>query len=617
MKTAGAYKITRRFMAVNLMPYSKFINQFLMLLFFTSHMVSASNLVVNINGELSELTAQNITAHLGTLPKSALERSAFIYSVNNKTNNALKALGFYQANISFTIDKSIGKPWQLNLRVDTNEAVLIKIVDILLSGDASNDEVFHRFLKQHQIHSGEPLNHGKYEKVKTGILSLALQRGFFDGELTKSVINIDKNYQTADIHIHFNSGPRYQFGDISFNPFPIEPELLERLIPFSGNTGYSTIQFHNLQQQLQASEYFNSVTAVKAELLTDKTKQLYKQPITVTLTPAKRHKFNLGLGYATDTKFRVSASWRTPLINQYGHFQETKLEYSKINPTGKFVYSIPLSHPRNDLMQWQLQVENDKYSDLETKFYSAQLARLVNKNNWQRQVYIRLHKEAWRYDYGASTANIAWSNDTADYLIPGVSWSKTTRRGNPIDPSQGFRQTYNVEGAHLDAGSDDSFFRLDAKWKYIHTLTTNQRLVTRAELGAIYVDRDADLAPSLLFYAGGDDSIRGFPYQSIGKKVKSLSEQQNNEQNDNLVVGGTRLVIASIEYQYYLSDKWRMSLFSDGGSVANKGEFEPVYSLGSGLHYLSPIGAIKFELAHGVDEDNSQWRLHFNLGAEL
>jgi translocation and assembly module TamA len=211
-------------------------------------------------------------------------------------------------------------------------------------------------------------------------------------------------------------------------------------------------------------------------------------------------------------------------------------------------------------MQWQLQVENDKYSDLETKFYSAQLARLVNKNNWQRQVYIRLHKEAWRYDYGASTANIAWSNDTADYLIPGVSWSKTTRHGNPIDPSQGFRQTYNVEGAHLDAGSDDSFFRLDAKWKYIHTLTTNQRLVTRAELGAIYVDRDADLAPSLLFYAGGDDSIRGFPYQSIGKKVKSLSKQ-NNEQNDNLVVGGTRLVIASIEYQYYLSDKWRMSLF--------------------------------------------------------
>jgi translocation and assembly module TamA len=599
------------------MSYTRLLIQLLSLFLFTSHVVNASNLVLKVDGELSEAAFLNIKAHLSPMPQNTLERSAFIYSVNNKTNTALQALGFYQADFSFRVDKTIESQWQLLLNVNTNNPVLINNVDIMLMGKASNDEVFQQFLQQHTLHPGEQLNHGKYEAVKTGLLSLALQRGFFKSELQKSIIKVDKISQTADIHIHFNSGPRYQFGDISFNQFPLEPELLERLIPFSENTPYSTTQFHKLQQQLKASEYFSSVNAVRTKLITDDAHQIYKQPITVTLTPAKRHKFNLGFGYATDTKFRVSASWRTPLINQYGHFQETKLEYSKINPTGKFVYSIPLSHPRNDLLQWQFQVENDQYSDLETKFYSAQLARLVNKNNWQRQVYIRLHKEAWRYDYGASTANREWSDDTADYLIPGISWSRTTRRGNPIDPSQGFRQTYNVEGAHLDAGSDNSFFRLHAQWKYIHTLTTKQRLVTRAEFGAIYIDRDAELAPSLRFYAGGDDSIRGFPYQSLGKTVTSLPDQQSGEKYDELVVGGTRLVVASIEYQYYFSDKWRMSLFSDGGSVANKGEFEPVYSLGSGIHYLSPIGAIKFELAHGVDADESQWRLHFNLGAEL
>jgi len=85
------------------------------------------------------------------------------------------------------------------------------------------------------------------------------------------------------------------------------------------------------------------------------------------------------------------------------------------------------------------------------------------------------------------------------------------------------------------------------------------------------------------------------------------------------VVGGTRLMVASIEYQYYLNDKWRLALFSDGGSVANKGEFEPVYSLGSGIHYLSPVGAVKFDLAYGFDDksDNNKWRIHINLGAEL
>lgn len=82
-------------------------------------------------------------------------------------------------------------------------------------------------------------------------------------------------------------------------------------------------------------------------------------------------------------------------------------------------------------------------------------------------------------------------------------------------------------------------------------------------------------------------------------------------------VGGTRLIVASIEYQYYLNNKWRLALFSDGGSVANKGEFNPVYSIGSGLHYLSPVGPVKLDFAYGIDDGDKNWRIHINLGAEL
>ena len=140
------------------------------------------------------------------------------------------------------------------------------------------------------------------------------------------------------------------------------------------------------------------------------------------------------------------------------------------------------------------------------------------------------------------------------------------------------------------------------------------RLVTRAELGAIYIDRDAQLAPSLRFFAGGDQSIRGFAYQSIGSTIPVSSDPGETK---SIVVGGTRLMVASIEYQYYLNNKWRLALFSDGGSVARKGEFDPVYSLGSGIHYMSPVGAIKFDFAYGIDDDEKDWRVHINIGAEL
>jgi translocation and assembly module TamA len=441
-------------------------------------------------------------------------------------------------------------------------------------------------------------------------MSLALQRGYFDGYLNDSNITISSNYLSADINIHYESGPRYRFGMINFSEFALEPALLSSLIPFTQGDFYNTNDFHKLQQQLQSTQYFGNVHATHAEK-----NQAFTIPINVALTPAKSHLFDFGMGYATDTQFRLSAGWRTPLINKYGHFQETKIEYSALNPTGDFIYSIPLSHPTEDILQFKVTVENDEYADLTTKFYSVQIGRMMSKNDWNRQVYTRFHEESWHYDLDETTPNFDWSQeDGVNYVIPGITWSRTIRTGSSLDPSEGFRQIYNVEGAHLKAGSDNSFFRIHGRWNYITTLATNHRLVTRAEFGAIYIDRDAELAPSLRFYAGGDQSIRGFSYQSIGSTIPSSSDPETSV---DIVVGGTRLMVGSIEYQYYLNDKWRVALFSDGGSVANKGEFEPVYSIGSGLHYLSPVGAVKFDFAYGVDDDDKNWRIHINIGAEI
>ena len=598
-----------------------------------SQCVYANNLVVTLDGNLNKSILSNIHSHLGHLPKSALERSAYIYSAKDNANNALQALGYYQAEVIANVVKgkgnndkekenSTGKentektntlPWQLILTITLNKPTLIDKVDIKIVGEANEDLAFKTFLKEHAIKQGDILNHGQYEALKSDLVSLALQRGYFDGELVENKIAIKDQYHFADITLHYKSGPRYQFGDVNFNDFDLEPWLLSSLIPFKKNEYYSTPTFHQLQNQLQSTQYFGSVVAIPGEKNEDKVNHTI--PINVLLTPAKSHQFDFGIGYATDTEFRLSAAWRTPLINKYGHFQETKLEYSKLNPIGQFIYSIPLAHPVNDLFQFKVTVKNDEYVDITTKQFSTQIGRVVRKNNWQRQLYIRFHQESWHYDLNDDSPNIDWGDlDTADYLIPGITWSKTNRSGSPLDPSFGFRQTYNIEGAHLNAGSDNTFFRLHGRWSYITTLQPKHRLVTRAELGAIYVDSNVDLAPSLRFYAGGDNSIRGFAYRTIGSTVPSSS---NPEESVPVIVGGTRLMVGSIEYQYYITEQWRMALFSDAGSVANKGEFEPVYSVGSGLHYMSPVGAIKLDVAYGIDGDDTQWRLHINLGAEL
>lgn len=573
--------------------------------------------MVTLKGELPDIVKHNIIAHLGTMPENDLARSAFIYSARDNTQQALEALGYYQTDIMVKTEKTNQDPWLLILNITLPSPTLIDKVVISIEGDANLDPAFIELINNHGVKHGQHLHHGKYEDLKSDLISLALQRGYFNGELIESKIVIKQHYQYADITLHYNSGPRYQFGKVNFNDFELEPKLLASIVPFKNNEYYSTNTFHELQHQLQSTQYFGSILAVPGDKIEDLIDHKYTIPINVSLTPAKSHQFDFGFGYATDTEFRLSAAWRTPLINKSGHFQETKFEYSKLNPTGKFIYSIPLSHPRNDLLQFQINIENEDYADLQTKFFSTQIGRQISDNLWQRQIYARYHKEGWKYELDVNTPNIDWSEDAATYLIPGITWSRTIRSGSPLDPSDGFRQTYNIEGAHLKAGSDNTFFRIHGRWNYITTLKPNHRLVTRAEYGAIYVDRNAELAPSLRFYAGGDQSIRGFAYQSIGSTIPSSSDPKNG---DPIVVGSTRLMVASIEYQYYLSNKWRIALFSDGGSAANKGEFEPVYSFGSGLHYISPVGAIKLDAAYGIndfDNKDNGWRLHINLGAEL
>jgi translocation and assembly module TamA len=223
---------------------------------------------------------------------------------------------------------------------------------------------------------GDKLHHGKYESLKSYILSIALQRGYLDGRLLENSITINEDYDYASIKITYESGTRYRFGDVSFNNFELDETLLSSLIPFKHGEYYNTKKFHQLQHQLQSTQYFSNVHVTHAEKIQGNNIHQNTIPINAALTPAKSHQVDFGIGYATDTQFRLSVGWKTPLINQNGHYQETKIEYSPLNPTGKFIYNIPLSHPTNDLLRFKVNIENDDFADLTTKFYSVQIGHV-------------------------------------------------------------------------------------------------------------------------------------------------------------------------------------------------------------------------------------------------
>ncbi|MCR9184660.1 MAG: autotransporter assembly complex protein TamA [Halieaceae bacterium] len=551
---------------------------------------------------LDKAQRANVEAWLGALPESEAARSNFLSSARERVADSLKALGYYRADVDLTVDRS-SSPWELLIAVTPGPPVMVEALDIQVMGDAQDDPAFQRLLAAPGLAVGDILHHGHYESLRNSLLQLGQRRGYFDARLLQRSVEVEPGANSARVRLHYASGDRYRVGKLRYAEDFVSPELLQSLSHFTSGEPYDVGALQTLQAELQRTGYFSGVTL--RPLLEQRADG--SVPLQLDLFPAKRHTVDVGIGYSTDTEERVSVTWKTPRINRHGHSQETRFEYSRINPSGQFTYNIPLTHPLEDMLQLSLRVEQNEYGDLDSNQHEAQVRRERRYGRWVLSYHLRALNERW---------DAATVEGDEDYLLPGFTVSHKSREGSPVNPDRGFSQFYEVEATSSQLGSSIDMTRLYANWVHVMPLGDRGRLVSRAEAGAALIgegQRD-DLAPSLSFFAGGSQSLRGYGYQSIGNTVPVMLR---NGSEVDYVLGADRLALASLEYQYRFLPDWRAAVFVDGGDAFDEGEFEAVIGAGFGLHYLTPVGALKLEIANSVSEDNPDWRFHINIGAEF
>ena len=554
--------------------------------------------VVGIQGEQKK----NVLAYLGAAPESDESRRNFVVSARDKVESALQALGYYQPEIEIDLQRTAPK-WRLSIVVNAGEPVRVRDISIQILGAAANDDNFTRLTSDTGFSSGDVLHHGRFESFRENVLSLGQRRGYLRGEIVESRIEVQVEAGTADVMLWYESGPRLRFGEIIVDNTLIDSDLFDSMLTFQPGDYFDQVRLQELQSLLQRTNYFSSVIVLpqRKRSLGDRV------PIMVNLQRAKRHSFDAGVGYSTDTEERMSLTWRTPRINRHGHSQQTRLEYSPINPSGRFTYSIPVSDPLTDVVQLWARVEENEFGDTDSRQNELGIKRETKDRNWIYGYSLRELNESW---------DIAGYSASNDYLLFGGSVSRRTHRGSIVDPEWGFSQLYTVEAAADQVGSDLDLLRFTAALRYVMTPVPRNRLVTRLDLGRVKIangDR-RDLAPSLAFFAGGSQSIRGYAYQSLGDE---LTVVEPNGETKTAVVGGDRLVIGSLEYQYYFTATWRGALFVDAGDAFDRGEFDAKVGAGFGVHYVTPVGAVRVELANSVSEDDPSWRLVFAIGAEF
>ncbi|WP_217555165.1 autotransporter assembly complex protein TamA [Vibrio metschnikovii] len=560
-------------------------------LFFSCTVLAKVDLTIRgLSGDLKD----NVDAYLSSISTSDYSTQLRFQSrLEQRITAALNALGYYQPTFVFEVTEP---DRAMTVHVSPGEVVRLALVEIVIEGEAQQDADFARVIERSGLKVGETLNHSQYDNLKSSLRNLALQKGYFDGDFQLSRLEVVPERHQVFVRLHFDSGIRYHFGATSISGSQIEEVRVRSLQPFKQGDPYLVSQVGQFNLNLANTDWFSSVF-VKPDLeqLNPDQREL---PMVVALAPKARNQLETGIGYSTDVGVRGSLKWKKPWLNQYGHSFDSSLSISGPEQSVTAGYKIPLENVLHDYYRIQYGMKHVDNRDTESLESNLVLERhWLLDSGWHRTVFLRYLIES--YEQGLQ-------DDGAQFLMPGITYTRTRTRLNRSLLTWGDKQTITLEYADPSVISETRATRVQAGSSWVRSLGERHRGLFRIDGSANFADEFDKLPPSLRFFAGGDNNLRGYGYQSISPRDASGS-----------LTGAKYMATSSLEYQYRIGGNWWAALFVDYGDAFND---TPDWKTGTGfgLRWVSPVGPLRLDFAWGLDsEPGDQFKLHFTLGPEL
>ncbi|MGD8699381.1 MAG: autotransporter assembly complex family protein [Gemmatimonadales bacterium] len=524
-----------------------------------------------------------------SLPTSQIER--LHARAPDEIQLALEPFGFYRPTVAAELRRS-ESTWVARYQVDPGEPLAVTRVDVRVSGEGRDDSAFLEAVRSFPLAVGDTLRHTRYERGKLALADIAAQRGYLKAQFDTSEIRIDLEAYTAEIVLHLETGPHYLFGPVTFNQELVDPRLLRGYVTFEPGDTFDLGELLELQRGLASSNYFSQV-----DVRPDMNIEGRQVPILVDVMPRKRQRYELGIGYGTDTGIRglVEADFRR--LNWKGHNATVRLEISEIRRTLSAQYRFPPVYP--ETATYAIFAGAGDFSPT----WSTSLRGTLGVSRSQLRGPLN---EVLSLSYEAQNFTVAERDGTSYLLIPGASWA-WTKSDDRIRPRRAHRVQLETFASLEALLSSTSYLQLILSGKYIRGLGSRLRLLSRAKIGRTYYQRFSDLPPTLRFVSGGDRTVRGYSYESLGPRDE-----------ENRLVGGDLLVEASVEADYAVVGDWLLALFLDlGNGLDSLGDLSLAKGAGAGVRWITPVGPVRLDVAYGFDEPSEDIRLHLTLGPDI
>jgi len=512
-------------------------------------------------------------------------------AIESEVQSALEPFGFYASSVETTLLETEAC-WQATITVNPGPRVLWRNINVEISGTAADDQSFD-YRTAATLQSGMPIRHRDYEQYKQTLQVAALDRGYLEAEFTDAQLNIWPDDLSADMSLAFDSGPRYTVGEIKFVQSILEPSLVTRYVDIRQGDPYDSRSFTSAYRDLTNSGYFRRVDiSPEFDLASDR-----QVPVTVKLERADRIEYTIGAGFATDTGPRFRAGYRNRRVNSRGHRINATLRASPVLSGLSGEYRKPLSDPRSDWLSYAGSVDREDTDTSENNRVQVGVRRSKRLNaSWIRTLSV---------DYSYERFTVGGVDDISRLILPSIAFDHKVA-DRDLYPTSGRRLSIEVRGADESLGSSTSLVQLVARARWITSLSDKTRLMARISAGITGKDALQELPPTLRFFAGGDESVRGFGYETLGPV------DANGD-----VIGGSNLLVAGLEMERHLRGNIYGAVFVDAGNAFNDTDVDPALSTGLGIKWRSPVGPVRIYLGHPLNKSGRSVRLHISLGAEL
>ncbi|MFT3807863.1 autotransporter assembly complex protein TamA [Arenimonas sp.] len=519
--------------------------------------------------------------------------SYYLRAAPDEVEAGLEPFGYYDAEAEASIERN-GENVTVVVTVKPGEPVRVRKLDLTMDGPAREDGEVAMLLAGFHPRPGEAMHHGDYETGKLAITRRLEDRGYFDAELEKHRVEVTRAEKAADIALGWNSGERYGFGEATFEGHPFRPGLLEKLVPWKPGDPFDQAKLLRLQTSLTDLDYFAGIS-----LLPETDKRVDgRVPIRISLSPAKRSIYRAGVSYGSDSGAGIDLGLERRWLNARGHKMLLSLGLAEEKSHFTAEYRLPAFAWLDGWYGIGLSARRERINDIDTEYADASFTRSGRWRGWSLLAGLTHRRE--RFD---SLQNVVPENEFVSLSFLSVS---AERRwfDDPVTPRNGKKFAFTVRGGPAGLGSDLGFTQLRAEAKYIRGLGDANRLLLRGELGTTLTDDFELFPPSLRFYAGGDQSVRGYGYKAIGERIGDTN------------YGGKHLAVASVEFERMFTPTWGGAVFVDVGDAFTD-KFDAKKGVGLGLRWRSPVGPVRVDLARGLDGPDKGLRLHISIGPDL